>query len=99
MSYNEFVVFITEFRYDSHDAVVWRSLQERSWLATKEFSGGWGSLECLVRAFASRELDNSFARTSPKAGSFVSRQAARSSLLKDSLRFAQGVFLCQSPNT
>jgi hypothetical protein len=52
--------------YDDYDAMVRRSLQERPWVAPKEFSDDWGSLECLIRAFASRELDNSFARTSPK---------------------------------
>lgn len=52
----------------------WGSLQERPWVAPKEFSGEWSSLECLIRAFASRELDNSFARTGPKAEPFVSRE-------------------------
>jgi len=31
-------------------------LQEHSWVAPKKFSYGWGSLECLGRALASREL-------------------------------------------
>lgn len=60
--------------YDDDDAMVRRSLQEHRWVAPNEFSDDWGSPECLVRAFASRELDNSFARTSPKAGPFVSQE-------------------------